>query len=63
MKFVALYRRPEDPATFDAAYAEHLKLADAVPHTLGYTVTRSIARWPASRFTLMLRCALPTGPR
>ena len=40
MKFVALYRQPEDPAAFDVAYAEHLKLADAVPHTLGYTVTR-----------------------
>ena len=40
MKFVALYRQPEDPAAFDAAYAEHLKLADAVPHTTGYTLTR-----------------------
>lgn len=40
MKFVALYRQPEDPAAFDAAYAEHLTLADTVPHTLGYTITR-----------------------
>lgn len=40
MKFVALYRQPEDPAAFDAAYAQHLKLVDFVPHTLGYTVTR-----------------------
>lgn len=40
MKLVTLYRQPEDPAAFDAAYAEHLKLVDAVPHTTGYTVTR-----------------------
>ena len=40
MKFVALYRKPDDPTEFDAAYAEHLKLVDAVPHTTGYTVTR-----------------------
>ena len=40
MVLVVLYRQPDDPAAFDAAYAEHLKLVDAVPHSLGYTITR-----------------------
>ena len=40
MKLVVLYRHPEDVSAFEAAYAAHLKLVDAVPNTQGYTITR-----------------------
>ena len=59
MKLVALYKKPDDIEAFEAEYANHIKLVEAIPGLQDTRITRFKKTLAGDGFYLMAEMIFP----